>query len=183
MPARQPVPTVWLMTDERADAGLEAALARLPRGAGIVFRHYRTARAARRARFEAVRRIARARGLILILAGDSRDAIGWRADGWHGQGRRRLPGGLLRTAPAHDICELVAAGRADADIAFVSPVFPTRTHPDARSLGPIGFGRIAQGSGLTVIALGGMSARRYRSLMALGASGWAAIDAWSMQEA
>jgi thiamine-phosphate pyrophosphorylase len=178
MPARQPVPTLWLMTDERADTGLEDALARLPRGAGIVFRHHATERAARRARFEAVRRIARARGLLLILAGNPRDAIGWRADGWHGRGRLRFPGHLLRTAPAHDSRELAAAHRAGADIAFLSPVFPTRSHPGARTLGPIGFGRIAQGSGMRVIALGGLSARRSRRLTPLGASGWAAIDAW-----
>jgi thiamine-phosphate pyrophosphorylase len=180
MPARQPVPTLWLMTDERADAGLERALARLPRGAGVVFRHYRTDRPTRRARFEAVRRIARARGLILILAGDPRDAVGWRADGWHGRGGRLLPAGLLRTAPAHDCRELITARRAGADAAFVSPVFPTRSHPGARALGLIGFGRIAQGSGVIVIALGGLSARRYRRLAALGASGWAAIDAWGV---
>ncbi|MDO6416017.1 thiamine phosphate synthase [Sphingomonas sp. BIUV-7] len=178
MPARQPVPTLWLFTDERADIGLERALGRLPRGAGIVFRHHATPRAARRARFETVRRIAKARGLVLILAGDPRDAIGWGADGWHGRGVLRLPL-RFRTAPVHDPRELVAARRAGVDVAFVSPVFATRSHPGAPALGPIRLGQMAKRSTLTIVALGGMDARRYRRMRALGASGWAAIDAWS----
>ena len=80
---RKKLPTIWLMTDERvADAALLAAVARLPKGrAGIVFRHYRTEGKARRALFEAVRRVARRRRLLLLLAGDGRTAAAWRADG------------------------------------------------------------------------------------------------------
>ena len=181
MRARQPVPTVWLMTDERADATLEAALRRLPRGAGIVFRHYTLAPVERRRRFEQVQSIARARGLILILAGERRDAIGWRADGWHSGTPHSLPMRTrLRTAAAHNLRESIAARRVGSDIVFVSPVFETRSHPGARSLGPLRFGRIATSSGTIVIALGGMNARRHRRLVQLGAAGWAAIDAWSV---
>ncbi|WP_293968719.1 thiamine phosphate synthase [Sphingomonas sp.] len=166
------------MTDERADGTLEQALARLPRGAGIVFRHHATPPAGRKARFAQVRRIAKARGLIVILAGDPRDAIGWRADGWHGRSARRVPL-RFRTAPAHDLAELVAARRAGVDVAFLSPVFPTRSHPGSSALGPLRFGLIARGAGIRVAALGGMTPRRYRRLAMLGASGWAAIDAWT----
>jgi len=180
MRARQPVPTIWLMTDERADATLESALRRLPRGAGIVFRHYTLARAERRRRFEQVRSIARARKLVLVLAGGRRDAIGWRADGWHSGTPHLSPMRTrLRTAPAHTLRESFAARRVDSDLVFVSPVFETRSHPGARSLGPLRFGQIATASGTIVIALGGMTARRHRRLVELGAAGWAAIDAWS----
>src|SRR5439155_26981070 len=40
MHARHPLPRLWLMTDERQGDGLWAALERMPRGAGVVFRHY-----------------------------------------------------------------------------------------------------------------------------------------------
>jgi thiamine-phosphate pyrophosphorylase len=62
---------------------------------------------------------------------------------------------------------------------FLSPVFPTRSHPGARALGRVRFGLIAQQARIPVIALGGMDARKGRSLRALGAYGWAGIDAWS----
>ena len=54
------------MTDERQGDALWSALERLPRGAGIVFRHYTLARRERRLLFDRVRRVARRRGLLLV---------------------------------------------------------------------------------------------------------------------
>jgi len=174
MRSRQPLPRLWLMTDERMGEALWGALARLPRGSGVIFRHYRTED--RRGLFERVRRLARRRGLILLLAGSPRQAAAWRADGAHGGSRhRRAPRPLLRTAPAHDARELATA-RGDA--VLLSPVFPTRSHPAAPGLGPVRFGLHARQSRTPVIALGGMDAARFGRLARLGAYGWAAIDAF-----
>src|SRR5687767_13093687 len=98
MPRRQPLPRLWLKTDERQGEHLWAALERLPRGAGVVFRHYSLPPAERRALFDRVRRIARRRRLILLAGGK-----GLRGDGVHG-GR----GGGLRSASAHNLRELKA---------------------------------------------------------------------------
>ena len=43
------LPRLWMMTDERQGDALWSALERLPRGAGVVFRHYSLPAAARRA--------------------------------------------------------------------------------------------------------------------------------------
>jgi thiamine-phosphate pyrophosphorylase len=163
------------MTDERQGDALWTALAALPRGAGIVFRHYRTPSGERRRLFEAVRIVARRRRLLLVLAGPARIAAAWRADGAHGRKIRRTARPLLRTAPAHNRREFLAARRAGADLLVVSPLFKTRSHPGGRTLGPLRFGLIAQQTP-GVIALGGMDAPRFRRLRALGAYGWAAID-------
>lgn len=179
MRRRHPLPRLWLMTDERQSEALWPALARLPRGTGVVFRHYRTPPTERRALYEQVRAIARARGLLLVLAGPPRDAIGWRADGAHGRSPHRTSTrALLRTAPAHGARELVAGRRRGATLLFLSPVFPTRSHPGARTLGPVRFGKLVKGYAKNAIALGGMSPKRGDRLAALGAYGWAAIDAW-----
>jgi thiamine-phosphate pyrophosphorylase len=174
MPHRHPVkivPTVWLMTDERLGDDLWAALSRLPRGGGVVFRHYATPLAERRALYRRVARIARRRGLVMIRAGDVRLGA---EDGVHA---RRAPG--LVTWPVHSRGEAVHAVRAGAHAVFVSPVFATRSHPGARSLGPMAAARIVRGLPVVAIALGGMTRARARSTMQLGFSGWAAIDAWS----
>ena len=63
------VPRVWLMTDERIP-DLLATVRRLPRGSGIVFRHYATPFTERRRLFRRLRSIAAARGLLLVRAGD-----------------------------------------------------------------------------------------------------------------
>ncbi|MBV9881646.1 MAG: thiamine phosphate synthase, partial [Sphingomonadaceae bacterium] len=105
MRARQPLPRLWLMTDERQGNGLLAAVARLPDGAGIVFRHYGLPEVARRDLFEKVREAAP--GLVL-LGGPAELAQEWGADGSHGRG----PGEGLRSAPVHDQAEIKAAERA-----------------------------------------------------------------------
>jgi thiamine-phosphate pyrophosphorylase len=165
------------MTDERAGDGLLAALERLPRGCGVIFRHYATPPAERRRLFEAVRAVTRRRRLILILAGSPREAIGWRADGAHGRSAHARAGRpLIRTAPAHGRREAIAARRAKPDLILLSAVFATRSHPGASALGPIRFG-LACPPASQIIALGGMNPQRFRRLRALGAYGWAAIDA------
>jgi thiamine-phosphate pyrophosphorylase len=176
MSRRQPLPRLWLMTDERQGDAIWAALKRLPRGSGIVFRHHGLPADARRALFVGVRRIARRRGLLLLLAGTESLALAWGADGSHGRGPRSSPG-RLRSAPAHDLAEIRAAERTGADLLFLSPVYPTRSHPNARPLGPRRFARLARATGLPVIALGGMDAEKAGNL--LGAYGWAGIDAWT----
>ena len=174
MPTRHarhaPLPTIWLMTDPRMGDALWPALARLPRGAGVIFRHYGVP--GRRALYDRVRRIARARRLVLLLAGTPRQAVGWRADGVHGG----VPGvARIRTVGAHDAAELVRAARCGADLVLLSPVFATRSHPQAGALGRVRFGPLARASRVPVVALGGMDARAARGLPVYG---WAGIDAF-----
>ena len=119
--------------------------------------------------FRRVVRVARARGLVVVRAGKR---AGFGEDGVHGAARSIG----LRTAAAHDRREAVAAVRRGADLLFVSPVFATRSHPGAEALGARKARRIAQGLPVIAIALGGMDARRFRTLA--GFDGWAAIDAW-----
>jgi thiamine-phosphate pyrophosphorylase len=172
MHARHPVPRHWLMTDERMGEVLWTALAQLPRGSGVIFRHYGLSLPERRRLFARIAKIARSRRLVLIRAGA--DRLG-PADGIHGQEH----GSGLRTWPAHSRAEIVTGLRAGAHLFFVSPVFPTRSHPDAASLGPVRLGLMVRGVNKPVIALGGMDARRFKRLNGLGIYGWAAIDAWT----
>ncbi|PAX07477.1 thiamine phosphate synthase [Sphingomonas lenta] len=158
------------MTDERMGDALVPALLRLPPGSGVVFRHYSFGARERRALFAQVRRIARARGLVLVIA---RPAHIGRGHGVHGT----VKGHGLRTWPAHDRREAVAGARAGAALLFVSPVHPTRSHPSAPALGIARAAAIGQGLGVRLIALGGMTPQRFRAARALGFYGWAAIDA------
>lgn len=167
MRRRQP-PRLWLMTDEREGDRLRSALERLPRGAGVVFRHYSLPKPERRALFHEVRAICRRRGLVLVVAG---------APLAGGQGVHGRRGRGLRTASAHNLRELKAAERGGADLVFLSPVFATRSHPGARPLGAARFSLLAHQARRPVIALGGMDSQKARALG--GAYGWAGIDAWA----
>lgn len=159
----QPLPAIWLLSDARNDSAIEAALRRMPRGSGFIYRHYHLPPAERRARFARLARIARARGHLVFLAGTRHEARRWGADGAYG----------ADLATAHSLRELGRIGRASA--VLLSPVFPTRSHPGATTLGPLRFRLLAGRSPVPVIALGGMDPRRARRL---GWPSWAGIDAF-----
>jgi thiamine-phosphate pyrophosphorylase len=173
-----PIPRLWLMTDSRMGDALWDALGRLPRGSGVVFRHYDLPLAERRRLFARVAQIARRRGLVLLRAGDV--PLGRGEDGVHGHGRMRRPG--VRTRSAHSRAEAIAAIRAGADVVFVSPLFATRSHPGAPGLGRVGAALMIRGLDLRAVALGGVNARRARGLDRLGFYGWAGIDAWTRDQ-
>lgn len=172
-----PLPRLWMMTDERQGEALWPALDALPAGSGVVVRHYSLARTERRALIARVRTIARRRGLLFVTAGSPALAIASKADGFHERSARIGPAHLLRTMSAHNETELVTAERAGADLVFVSPVFSTRSHPGAATLGPRRLARLTWQTDIPVAALGGMTAERAQHLRSTGIYGWAAIGA------
>ena len=62
------------------------------------------------------------------------------------------------------------------DAVLLSPVFRTRSHPEAATLGPLRFRLLAQRARMPVIALGGMNAD---TAQRLDWPRWAAIDGLS----
>jgi len=172
-PPSLPLPRLWLISDTRIDDRLEAALDRLPRGSGLVFRHYHLPPAERRARFDQLRRRAQRRGHLVVLSGTAAQARRWQADGAYGSPGHLTRGpALLRLVTVHSYRELAVAQRVRADMVVISPVFATASHPGARSLGPLRYRLLARRSRLPVIALGGMDKRRAGRI---GARRWAAI--------
>lgn len=167
----QPLPLLWLLSDERNDERLEDALARLPEGSGFVFRHYHLAPAERRARFDELSRAARARRHLVIVSGGEEGFAD--ADGIYAKAQQSRTGTGLFLVTAHHAGEIEQAERSGADGIFLSPVFATRSHPGGPALGPSGFNVLAQRTALPVIALGGMTAERAENL---GWQRWGAID-------
>ncbi|EME70495.1 thiamine monophosphate synthase [Paramagnetospirillum caucaseum] len=178
-------PRLLLVTDDIRLPDPLAAMARLPPGAGVILRHYAGERRAGLARD--VARLARRRRLVLVVAGDWRLAARLGADGLHlpeGLARHGLLAGALGwvrrrrrllLVACHGMAALARARILDADAALLSPVFPTRSHPGAATIGPLRFGLWVRRAGLPVIALGGMSRRRLRRLPRGAAAGMAAI--------
>ena len=158
MTARHPaLPRIWLVTDARNDAELDRTIARLPRGSGVIFRHYHLMPNERAARLAQVRRLCRRFAHRLEIAGQ-------------GYG----PPAPHRTlATAHNLREIGRANRWGAQAVLISPVFPTRSHPGGPTLGRVRLLLHARRAQMPVIALGGMSVRRFGGLPV---HGWAAID-------
>lgn len=185
MRPRHPLPSLWLFSDERIVASMTDLAALLPPGSGIVLRHDSLAKGPRWRLARRLMRIARARRLVVLLAGSPAETRRWRMDGVHlrqhraGEAGRARDLGLLLTMPVHDGREARRAHRAGAQAVFISPLHPTRSHPDAPALGMAAWLRLARLSATHAIALGGMTPARARGLnRTSGYAGWAAIDAW-----
>lgn len=180
---RSCAPALWLLSDDLRLKDPRAAIRALPPGAGFIFRHY--AAPGREALGRALRQLCRSRRIVFLVAGDVRLAQRLRADGAH------LPQGLahrikaarnaranwLITASAHGAASLARASLAGADAVFLSPVFATASHPDAKNLGPAGFARLAHSARRPVIALGGVTEDTARLLRGSRACGIGAISA------
>ena len=175
MRRRHPLPKIWLMTDSRI-GDLIRAIQLLPQGSGIIFRHYDLEKRDRRALFKRVQKLAKARRHCLLLADRPMIARQWGAIGAHDRSAHRSRG--IRTVAVHNACEAMQARRVKADLIFVSPVFATQSHADARGIGRRGLAGIAGKQCNKTVALGGMTATRMKRLGALNLHGWAAIDAF-----
>jgi thiamine-phosphate pyrophosphorylase len=177
------IPRLWLFTDARRLPDPRDAVGRLPPGlAGVVLRH--DGEPDRAALGRDLARICRRRRLVLVVAGDGRLAaslgagVHLRSGRWpdavRPTGRRR---NRLITSSAHSSRDLRRAWRAGADLAFLSPAFPTASHPTAAALGPLRWSRLARASKVPVAALGGMNGASVRRLSRRACGAMGAIGA------
>ncbi|HLJ04656.1 MAG TPA: thiamine phosphate synthase [Acetobacteraceae bacterium] len=152
------VPPLWLFTDSLRLPDPRPAARRLPRGlAGIVLRHDDAVDRAALGRELAC--ICRARRLALVVAGDPSLAATLHAGIHLRAGRRTGPIRSYRrlvTSSAHNAIELRRAVRAGAALIFLSPAFPTLSHPGAADLGALRWTRLARLAYPRVAALGGI---------------------------
>lgn len=156
------LPPLALMTDDEHLKDPLSAARMLPRGSLVVVRA-REAKAQEKLA-QAILAIAQVRDLIVLIAGDAALAARCGADGLHlpearageiAHWRARLPHSLI-TASAHSLGAVARVREADA--IFLSPVFPTRSHPGRASLTPMRANAIAQMSPVPAYALGGVTA-------------------------
>uniref|UniRef100_A0A8J4H7S3 Thiamine phosphate synthase n=1 Tax=Acidicaldus sp. TaxID=1872105 RepID=A0A8J4H7S3_9PROT len=155
------LPPLWLFSDAARLMDPRPLITRLPPGlCGVVLRHDQ------RRLGPDLARLCRARRVKLAIAGDWRLAQRLRA-GLHLRAGRdpvfqaRV---AFRTSSAHSLPELRRARRAGAALVFLSPVFPTRSHPGARGLGLCRWAALARRAGGTAAALGGIDGRRIGAL-------------------
>ncbi|HEX6771770.1 MAG TPA: thiamine phosphate synthase [Acidobacteriaceae bacterium] len=125
------------------------------------------------------------RSRLLVNAGAEGAAEAARAVGaagihlpgrWHAEeiGRARILG--IVSVGCHSVAEVSVAKVAGADIALLSPIFPTASHPNARPLGVEALTQARKAAGkMPVFALGGVNRENAGSCLAAGASGVAGI--------
>ena len=80
-----------------------------------------------------------------------------------------------RGCSCHSEADLERAIREGMDYVFYSPVFPTRTHPEAIPLGLDHLAEICEAYPIPIFALGGINQENAEACMAVGADGIAGI--------
>src|SRR4051794_7588604 len=118
---------------------------------------------------------------LLVNAGAAGAAEAARATGaagihlpgrWHAEqvGTARISGTV--SVGCHSVGEVAVARASGADLALLSPIFRTESHPKARPLGVEALTAAAQTAGkMPVFALGGVNADNAESCIAAGAAG------------
>ncbi|MEL7547961.1 MAG: thiamine phosphate synthase [Pseudomonadota bacterium] len=173
-----PLPGLFFLTDPDRSPDPCAIAERLPRGTGVVFRHYGACNRLDVA--TTLSRIARRRGLIFLIAADPVLAQKVKAHGVHWPEAHRISAKAWRrvfaiqTVSAHSPAALRAADRLTVDAAFVSTVFASNSASAGNALGPVKLRQLARSVDLPVYALGGINAQT-ASRVAM-AAGLASID-------
>ena len=173
------LPPLLFFTDpERTPRPWEIA-ARLPAGAGVVFRHFGAADAAETA--ARLRAVTREAGVRLLIGLDDALAEAIGADGVHLPERALDLGGALKAAHPDRIVTGAAhgpaAGAEALDALVLSPVFPAGGASSVRPpLGMEGFRALSARLGRPAYALGGIDAKNAAGLIGGGACGIAGVD-------
>ncbi|MEO6699013.1 MAG: Nudix family hydrolase [Paraperlucidibaca sp.] len=156
---------------------------------GLVLRLPQWSLAAYSALAKRVLALTEAAGMPLLLHGDVRvcdevAAFGFHASSkqaaqWQQQGLRKadvLPVSFCLAIAAHSADELALAEAVAADWAWLSPVLPTTSHPQASGLGWSAWAALVQKTKLPVYALGGLEATMVSQARAHGGIGVAGIS-------
>ena len=129
----------------------------------------------------------RARGVRFWIRDDAHLATREHAFGLHltakscGSGAQNYPG--ILSAACHNEAEIAQAVEWGAQMATLSPVHATPTHPDAQPLGWDRFRALAEGKPLVFYALGGVTPQDLDTALHNGAFGLAGIRAfWKNNE-
>jgi thiamine-phosphate pyrophosphorylase len=142
------MPEQWFVANA-GGPGLWATIRKLPRGSGVLVLGRMCSSELRR-----LRHLDRLRGLTMVT---------------------EQPRAAARV---HELRELRQALLRRTPLILLSPIYPTRSHPEWAALPRMRVAALARLAGRRLLALGGMDARRYAGIKRLGFRGWAGISAF-----
>lgn len=176
---RKALPSLLAFTDPARTPDPLTLAEALPRGAGLVYRHFGASDAPQIA--AELARIARRRGLKLLIGQDFRLASAVGADGVHLPERMAsLSGALRRAHPDWIVTSAAHSGRAarlsDGDAVVISPAFASRSASAGPPLGSLKVAQLIRIAGKPVYALGGITGQTAKRLRMTGIVGLAAVD-------
>jgi thiamine-phosphate pyrophosphorylase len=174
------LPVEWVLSDPWRSGDVLALADGLPRGAGLILRHFGLEGRGRLA--DALVQRARQTGWALLIAADPELALAVGAAGVHwpqrlaGQSRRWAGRFGIMTASAHSLRALRELAALPVDAALVSTVFASGSPSAGEPMGPgrlCAMVRAAGAAGPFVYALGGVNGDTVGRVA--GFAGWARV--------
>ncbi len=178
--ANSTLPHVIFITDRKRAQGAESAISRLPPNSAVIIRDYDHSE--REAYAKDFVQIAHRYDVRALVAGDARLAHKIGADGFHmpeyqlWQSMPSRHGFSLVTAACKSQKSMCRAAQMGVNMALYSPIFPTRSHQGAKTIGVHKLSRVIAHAPLAVAALGGINAKTIKKLDAINITAIAAID-------
>ena len=158
---------------------------KIPNGAAILLRSYKIK--GRKKIAKQLLKFFKIKKLKLLISEDIKLARDINADGvhfptymvkkdiinWSLINKIKIKKNLIITTAIHNSKELENAQLFDFDAGLLSPVFPSKSHPNGKSLGIRKFSKLVDKSDLPIYALGGINAKNIKSLFQTDIIGYA----------
>ena len=166
------------VTDPSRTRDTFSVVENLPRGSGVIYRHFEEG--GREAIAKRLRQLTWRRGICLLIGNDPDLALRVKADGVHWTERNLASSKYWRdrfslmTGAAHSRRAIAIAGETGLDAALVSTVFASESASALRPIGPIKFRQFALTAPLPIYALGGVTAENAGRIS--GVAGIAAVS-------
>jgi thiamine monophosphate synthase len=182
-----------LFTNRRKIFDFEGVIRNLPKNSAIIIREYDLSKNAREDFAREIFTLAKKRSDLKVLIGkDLALAKKLKADGIHFSDFDKLPLQILNkksfpkkfilSFSCHSEKSLLNIRKVNADMVFISPIFPTSSHNEAKTLGVRNLAKITTQnknrtySRLPLFALGGLNKENLKLLQRLPLQGFGAID-------
>lgn len=155
------LPPLFSLTDPARTPDPTRLARTLPKGTGLIYRHYGADD--RQDIADGLAHISARRGLVLLIANDALLARAVGADGVHWpeanltEARKWRGAFNIMTCSAHSRLALRHANRAGVTAALLSAIYPSGSPSAGPPIGPRRFRQLARGANLPVYALGGVT--------------------------
>lgn len=154
------LPPVFVFTDPQRTPDPAGLASNIPRGWGLVYRHFGSADRGAVARDLA--RIARDRRFLLLISADPKLAEDVEADGVHWPENRlpmtrRSDRRWIVSASAHSRRSINRAEHIGVDLIFLSKIFASRSSAPTPALGLLRFASVSSTARTPIWALGGIN--------------------------